>query len=650
MRVVSVVGPAQSGKTTLVEALASLEPGEAQRLTLAGDVAVTKFRFMGEPWAALDCPGGPDSLAHVAPALAASDAAVLCVPADAEAAVLAAPYLRLLDEADLPTLLFVNRIDAATDRVSDIVSALQVYCRHGIVLRQVPMRAGGQILGAVDLISERAWAYREGDRSSLVELPPDMWTREAEARAELLEHLADFDDALLEQLIEDRQPMTEAVYAIATRALQHHDLVPALLGAASHGNGVLRLMKSLRHEVPGIAALRERLSGLGEAVAVACGADHVKHLGKTVLLRALTSGIAPGTRVLGDSIGSIVDIDAKSQLASLAEGEIGLTVKTDHLHLRTPVYLRDGAADLPGWVLPRTPNHRIVIVPASERDETRLSGALARLMEIDPGLSVTQDEQTGQAVLGTQGPLHLRRIVEKLNTVFGIRAETRNIPPALRETIARKIEKQHRHRKQSGGAGQFADVVIDIGPAERGSGFLFEEQIKGGVIPRAYIPAVEAGAREALVKGPQGYPVVDVSITLKDGKHHSVDSSDFAFRTAGRNAVREALAEAGTLVLQPIDRVRIQVPTVFSGGLVPLVSGLRGQVLNFAAHPSAAGWDEFNALLPEAAEAELFSALGSATRGTAWYSPEFDHFEELRGAPRSGAEAASGEAHAARGS
>lgn len=627
MRVVSFIGPAQAGKTTLVEALASLEAGSPRRLSLAGDVAVTKFGFMGDAWAALECPGGPDGMAFLAPALAASDAAVLCVPPDAEAAVLAAPYLRLLDEADVPTVLFVNRMDTATDRISTLISALQVYCAHGIVLRQVPMREGGTILGAVDLISERAWSYREGERSALVELPAAVQEREEQARTELLEHLADFDDALLEQLVEDQRPMTEEVYAVATRALQHHDLVPALLGAASHGNGVLRLMKFLRHEVPPVGTLCERLPA---AVAIGAAADHVRHLGKTVMLRALTEDVAPGTRLAGETIGSIVDVDAKTPLGTLKPGEIGLTVKTDHLHLRAPLCQRDGAAGLPERMQPRIANHRVLILPASDRDETRLATAMARLSDVDPGLAVEQDPQTGQSVLRTQGPLHLRRIVEKLESVFGITVETQPIPPALRETIARRIEKHHRHRKQSGGAGQFADVALAIGPTARGAGFRFTDEIKGGVIPRTYIPAVEVGAREALERGPQGHPVVDVSVTLKDGKHHSVDSSDFAFRTAGRNALREALVDAGTLVLQPIDRIRIHVPTIFSGGLVPLIGGLKGQVLNFEGHPSAAGWDEFSALLPEAAEADLFNALGSATRGTAWYLVEFDHYEELR--------------------
>ncbi|MGI9394244.1 MAG: GTP-binding protein, partial [Boseongicola sp.] len=248
MRAFTVIGPSQSGKSTLVEALAGLEGAKPQTLKLMGDASVTKFDFLGDRWAAFDIPGGQDNISLIGPALAASDAAVLCAPAEGDAAVLSAPYLRILEDSGVPAFLFVNKVDVGTDRISDIVGSLQTYCSHGIVLRQVPMRSGEQIVGAIDLISERAWEYHDGQRSSLVEVPQNMLPREQEARSGLLESLADFDDGLLEQIIEDQIPMTDDLYSVATRVLQHHDLVPTLIGSALHGNGILRMMKSLRHE------------------------------------------------------------------------------------------------------------------------------------------------------------------------------------------------------------------------------------------------------------------------------------------------------------------------------------------------------------------------------------------------------------------
>ena len=630
MRAVAVIGPSQSGKSTLVKGVSSLEGARAQPLVLHGGASVTPFEFMGDRWAMLEAPGGHDAFANVGPILATCDSAVLCVPAQADAAVLAAPYLRMLEEAKLPTFLFVNKVDAAAERIADIVASLQQYCRSGIVLRQVPIRDGGEITGVIDLISERAWKYHEDSRSSLVELPAEMMDREQAARSELLEAFADYDDALLEQIIEDKLPGTEDVYSVATQVLQHHDLVPALLGAASHGNGLLRLMKSLRHEVPDVGSLRERIDRSSDVLATACLGDQLKHLGKIVLVRALEGGMGPGVRLGGDTLGNLNSLDAKTPVSSpLEAGEFALAIKSDHVLPGT--YLSSNAAEeIPVWALKKPPAIKRLVHPAHEKDDGKLSSALSRLAEIDPGLTVMQDEVSGSAVVGVQGQQHLRTMVAKLLEAFGIEVICEEIPTALRETIRGSASIHHRHRKQSGGAGQFADVVIDVAPRKSGSGFAFDETVKGGAVPRNYIPSVEAGARDAMAEGPAGHPVVDVSVTLKDGKSHSVDSSDFAFRTAGHNAVKEALNETGTRILQPILSMEIHVPSVFTGELVQALTGLKGQVLGFEPHSEAAGWDVFRALLPAASDEALSQTLGSATRGTAWFHCEIDHYEEMR--------------------
>lgn len=629
MRVFTVLGPTHSGKSTLVEALGALE-GRAKRFDVAGVVSMHSFSYLDDPWMAIDINGGSDTMAYVGPALAVSDAAVLVVPPDPDAAVLSAPYLRLIEEAGIPCFLFVNRMDVPAARVRDIIAGLQHYCGHHIVLHQIPIRDGEEIIGAVDLISERAWKYQEGQPSALIELPKSLEEREQEARTELLEELADHDDALLEQLIEDKQPATEEVYDLAAQVLQSHEIVPAYLGAASHGNGLRRLMKALRHEAPTVEVAKER-AGAGAGVrAMAAFADIKKHIGKLVVLRAMDGPLHGGDKLGGDTIGSITDIDAKTQISSLEPGCIGLAVKSDHLN-PGQLYTADGSETLPDWATSRPSSHRQVILPTHEKDDVRLSNALGRLAEIDPGFSLAQDETSGHSVVGTQGPQHLRRIAEKLETDFTIEIDSEPVAANYRETITKPVEHRHRHRKQSGGAGQFADVVIEIKPMPRGGGFEFNEVVKGGAVPRNYIPAVQNGAEEALIEGPNGNPVIDVMVTLKDGKHHSVDSSDFAFRTAGKNAVREALQEAGPVTLQPIDHVEIHLPSEFVGDLVPTISSLHGQVLGFEANAEAAGWEIFNAQLPATSFDELQRSLASATRGTAWAVFGFDHFQEMRG-------------------
>ena len=643
MRVFTVLGPSHSGKSTLVDDLGRLDGPGGTTLKVSDAARLHVFKYLGDDWAAFDIAGGPDNIAYAGPAMAASDAVVLCVPPESDAAVLSAPYLRLIEESGMPCYVFVNKMDTITERVRDVVAGLQSYCAHNIVLRQIPIRGTEGITGAVDLISERAWEYHEGTPSSLIEIPSDAMPREQEARTELLESLADFDDSLLELLIEDQAPMAADVYDVATQVLQHNDLVPAFLGSASHKNGITRLMKSLRHEAPGPEVAAERLAPEGGLIAVSGLADVVKHLGKVVALRAFGDGVSSSDTLGGEAISSLTEIDSKTSVPKLDAGRIGLAVKSDHLH-QGQLYTKNGVKDLPDWAKPRGALYRRILTTVHDRDESRLSTALTRLTETDPGLTVSPDEQTGHAVLATQGPIHARHTVERLKEDFGVEVELSPVPAAFRETIRKSVEKHHRHRKQSGGAGQFADVVIDVKPMPRGSGFSFDEIVKGGAVPRNYIPAVQHGAEDALVEGPHGYPVVDVSVTLKDGKHHNVDSSDFAFRRAGKDAVREALNDAGTQVLQPVMKVQIHVPSIFAGGLVPTISGMKGQVLGFEGHPTAAGWDVFNALLPAASHDELVTALSSSTRGTAWFVSEFDHYQEARAEDVQKAEAAQADA------
>ena len=626
MRCISVLGPSQSGKSTLVQQLASLD-GERPASEAMEPLTITTFDYLGEPWCALDLPGGSEYAALAQGALMASDAAVLVVPADPEAGMLAAPWLRVIEASGTPCFLFINKMDTTTTRVRDIISELQGYSNHTIVLRQIPIREGDAVVGAVDLISERAWRYRDGQQSALVEMPAGpVAAREAEAREELLEQMSEYDDALLEELVEDREPATGALYDIASRELRENVLIPAFLGAAERSYGTTRLMKALRHEAPGVERLRERLGG---ARAVAFQAQTRKHLGKVVALRALQDGIGIGQTLAGGNLGGMQKPGGGAG-GPMAAGEVALAVKSDHLGAGLPLGA-DAPLPRPDWAAGHIPMLARVLIPGSERDEVRLSAALARLAETDPFLAHETEDETGQPVLRTQGPQHLRRVLAVLEGDFGLTVETRSPQVAWRETISGRAEVRYRHRKQTGGAGQFADVALTIAPLPRGEGFQFNDTVKGGAVPRNYIPSVAEGARDAMHRGPLGFPVIDISVTLSDGKHHAVDSSDHAFRTAGRMGTREGLTQAGPLLLQAIDRVDIHVPSACSGALVSLISGLKGQVLGFDRDPGQRGWDLFRATLPAAARDDLLSQLAGATQGTAWLEARFDHFEEVYG-------------------
>ncbi len=636
MRCFTVLGPSQTGKSTVVEKLGSLEGAPGKSSSPYG-LNITEFTFGNEAWCALDAPGPNEALAHAQHALLASDACILCVSPAPEEAVLAAPYLRIIEASGTPCILFVNRMDEPRGRLRDVIAALQDYANHTLLLRQIPIREGDKIVGSCDLISERAWRYREGQTSALIAIPESTAERERGARTELLEHLSEFDDWLLEELIEDREPTSDALYAISSRVLRENRIIPVLIGAASHGNGMMRLMKALRHEAPAVGVLRQRLALAqtveeGRLAAVSFHAYHRPSVGKTVLARALGDGLRQGALLGGSGLGAIQNpANGRSSSAMLpAPGDVFATVKSEHLSvpsLLTP----DAVVAAPDWTKPPTPMLERILIPGSERDENKLSETLAKLSETDRSLKVLQEEGTGAQLVRAQGPVHLRDLCRTLFDVFHISVTDRTPSPIYRETITKSSEVHYRHRKQTGGAGQFADVKLSIHPNERGQGFTFSETIKGGAVPRNYLPAVEAGAREAMEKGPLGFEVIDVGVTLSDGQHHTVDSSEHAFRTAAKMGVRQALSEGSTVLMQPIFRSEFHIPSVYSGNLIQIVAALNGQVLGFDRDETAKGWDIFRALVPGGALDDLVRTLRSATQGIGYFSRTFDHFEELYG-------------------
>ncbi|MBL0371537.1 elongation factor G [Rhizobium sp. KVB221] len=636
MRCFAVLGPSQTGKTTLVEKLGSLE-GVPRKSASPYKLNLLEFEFLAETWCALDAPGSIEALVHAQHALLASDICVLCVSAAPDEAVLAAPYLRVIEASGTPCIIFINRIDEPRGKLREVIAALQDYSSHALVLRQVPIREGEQIVGSVDLISERAWRYREGQTSSLIAIPDNVLEREHEARTELLDHLSEYDDWLLEELVEDREPDSAALYAVSSRILKQNRITPVFIGAASHNNGVNRLMKAIRHEAPPADALRNRLAtacGAAEAsiIAVTFHAYHRPNVGKAIYARALGNGIKQGS-TLGDAgLGALQDAITGKPLANGGPslGAIFATVKSDRLAV--PAILSQTAAlDPPDWTSPPTPMLQRILVPTSERDENKLSATLAKLAETDRGVTIRQEESTGAHLVSVQGPLHLRELSRALSEVFHVEVTDQPPHPVYRETASKPAEVHYRHRKQTGGAGQFADVKLNLHPNERGGGFSFAEIVKGGAVPRNFIPAVEAGAREAMEKGPLGFGVIDVGVVLTDGQHHSVDSSEFAFRAAGKMGVKQALSQAAPVLMQPIARVDIQIPSIYTGGLVQIVSALKGQVLGFDRDETTKGWDTFRALLPGSALEELARALRSATQGIGHFSSVFDHYEEMYG-------------------
>lgn len=645
-RSVALVGPYSSGKSTLFEALmeaagtAVKRPADPRNRPATTEVRFGHCSYLDDAWTILDCPGSIEFSYETCCALAMADlAVVVCEPAPARALTVA-PLLKLLADEGIPHMLFVNKIDTLEGSVRDTLAALQAYSRSPLVLRQVPIVHGETVSGYVDVVSERAYRYRKGQPSELIQIPSDMADDEAEALNKLVEVLADRDDALLEKVLEDVKPTTAEIYTDLKKDLASGAVVEVLLGSAENAGGVRRLWKALRHDTPMARETAERkgIEADGPPLAQIFKTVHAGHTGKLSYARIWRGSIKDGATLGGTRLGGIYRMPG-GELAKVAEAGEGDIVALGRLD-----GVPTGATVSPGTTpdqldFPAAPEpvYALAIATSDHKDDAKLSGALQKQREADPTLTMEQTQDTGETVLYGQGEMHLNSTVDRLARDYGLKVATHRPQVAYKETIRRAVHEHGRLKKQSGGHGQFADVKIDIAPRPRGEGFEFIDKIVGGAVPRNFIPAVAEAAEEAAKKGPFGFPVVDISVTLVDGGFHSVDSSDMAFKTATGQAMREGLAKAEPILLEPVDHVTISVPNEYTPRAQRLLTGRRGQILGFSEKEGWPGWDDVVALVPEAELHDLIIELRSQTLGLGTYRRKFDHLAESRAELKRGA-------------
>jgi elongation factor G len=444
----------------------------------------------------------------------------------------------------------------------------------------------------------------------------------------------------MEQLLEDIAPPRDAVFDDLARELREGQICPVLLGSALRENGVLRLMKALRHEAPGIGETAKRLgvADSKEALAYVFKTTHLQHGGKLSLARVLTGRFDDASTVQASSgeAGKISGILAVTgaQETKRASAEAGDTVALGKLDaVKTGDALTTARVMPPSLVsiAPAASVLAMALAAGDRKDDVKLGQALIKLSEEDPALAVIHNAQTHDTVLGGQGEMHLRVALERLRDRFGINVKSH--PPAIGylETIRKSTTQRGRHKKQSGGHGQFGDVLLEITPLPRGSGFVFVDKIVGGAVPRNYIGAVEEGVVDGLARGPLGFPVIDVQVTLTDGSYHSVDSSDQAFRTAARIGISEALPKCQPVLLEPIHVVEIVCPSDATAKVNAILSARRGQILGFDSREGWAGWDGVRAMMPEAEIGDLIVELRSATAGAGSFTRQFDRMAEVSG-------------------
>lgn len=656
---IAIVGPFSSGKSTLLEAIlartgaiarqnpitsgntVSDHSPEAREHAMSVEATFATVEFMGDTLTFVDCPGSIEFAFEAEPILAACDLAVVVAEPDEKKIPALQLIMRRLDELGIPRILFLNKVDKAAAGVRETLKTLQPASSVPLLLRQIPLRKDGVVIGSIDLALERAYIYREYAASEVADIPGDDKAREIEARFSMLETLADHDDALMEQLLEEIEPPRDAVFDDLVADLREGRVTPVLIGTAEKGNGVLRLLKAIRHDAPDVETTRRRLGVADDesaTLAQVMKTIHTPHGGKLSVSRILAGQLSDGVELFlpnGEAakVSGLYRMFGKDQ-TKIADAATGDTVALGKLEgVRTGATLTSakGGREFLIELVPPKPVYAFALRPKERKDDVKLSAAVQRLAEEDPSLSLAHNQDSAETVLSGHGEMHLRVVRERLEGRNQIAVEGHAPAVPYRETIRKGTQQRGRHKKQSGGHGQFGDVVIEIRPLPRGSGFEFTDTISGGVVPKQYIPSVETGVRDYLKCGPLGFPVVDIAVNLSDGSYHTVDSSDMAFQMAARLAMKEGMAACSPVLLEPIMEVEIFTPSEATARIIAIIPQRRGQILGYDARSGWPGWDVVRATMPQAEMGDLIIELRSATSGVGNYVASFSHMAELTG-------------------
>lgn len=654
-RVAALVGPFMSGKTTLLESLiaatgalsrkGSVREGnslgdsspEARARQMSLDANVATAPYLDESWTFIDCPGSVEFQQEMIGALMVADAAVVVVEPDPNRAMMAASILRFLDEHAIPHMIFVNKMDSpeAAKYLGATVEALQAWSQVPLVLRQFPIIEGEAIKGYVDMSFERAFLYQAHQESKRIEVPAGSADELAISRQEMLEKICALDDDLMAMLLEDKLPGMDEVFKTMRQGFQDAKLVPVLFGSAEKDGGVRRILKLLRHEAPefAVTAARNQVPAGNEPLAQVWKTVHAMHVGKQSYVRVWRGEITDGTTLAGVRVSGINRLFGAKQdkLAKAIPGEVVALGRMDPIKTADGLTPAQAVLEMP-WPAAPQPVLPLSLKAAKSGEEVKLSSALAKLLEEDQSFHLEQNAETQERVLWGQGEIHLKNGVTRLKSKYNVEVTTEKPMVPYRETIKKGCEVQGRHKRQTGGHGQFGDVHFRIKPLQRGEGIGFIDSIVGGVVPRNYIPAVEEGMRDYCKQGPLGFPVVDISVELFFGSYHDVDSSDMAFKTAARIGMQDGLTKCSPTLLEPILKVQISVPSEHTSKAQRLVTGHRaGQVLGFDAKEGWPGWDVVDAYLPQSEMNDLIIEIRSQTMGVGFFTWAFDHLQELEG-------------------
>lgn len=671
-RTVALIGATGSGKTTLAEALlhragvtlrmgsveqgttvCDYEPEEIARGVTLG-LSLASFDWTsdsGTTYAVTlaDTPGHPDFVGAVDTALAVADVAAVCVSAvDGVTAGTRAAWAAA-DFAGVPRIVVITQEDRARADFRRVLGQLRTAFGAHLWPVELPLGEESEFHAVADVLGEHALVYDTTGRHHEEPLPSESVADEHQAHQDVTEEIVSHDDEQLEAYLDGVEPSVPELERVLAMEVARGDAVPVLVCSAVGATGVDRIADLVcelspaagEHDGRIVLGAGDDLSGPVHRVAPDPRGELLVQVFRTVadpfvgqvsMLKVLSGVLRPGDRVRNATTGADERIPGVFRLRgaehlradALRAGEVGAVSKLVGTPSGSLLWTRPHGAARPAPLPKRTPVYALSLTPVSQSDDAKLSTALGRLVAEDPTLKI--DRSGGATILRGLGDVHVAVAVERLARVLGVHVTTAPAPVAYRETIAGSTAAEGKLKKQSGGHGQFAVVQLHVSPLPPGGGFEFVDSVVGGAVPRSYIPAVEKGARDALNHGgPQGHPVVDVRVELRDGKSHSVDSSEMAFRTAASLGVKAALADAGTVLLEPVSIVTVTVPPELQGPVLTDLSGRRGRVN--ATETTDDGRTRVVARVPEAGLSRYVLDLRSLTGGQAELTMTPDRYE-----------------------
>ena len=659
IRNVAFVGPHHSGKTTLVEALlahtgavprkGSVTDGtsttdhdpESHAHQMSVTTSFAHLQTDGVRINIIDCPGAIDFFQETKYALLGADAAVVVVEADPARIPQVELLVAELEARKMPHCFVINRLDRPGADFPGTYALLRQRFGNHVIAEHLPIGQGENFTGHVDLVTMQAHAYGEGGKTTAAALPEHLADKPHE---ELLEALADFDDHLMEEILEGQEPPLEEVERDLEQDVSADKIIPVLVAAGVRGWGAPQLLAVIVRQFPD-ALVTPRLDSAGKPVepnpagplvAQVCKTFVHPQSGKVSVARVFAGTLNADTQLTSpqrpdakERPGGLFSLLGKNQtsLTSAGPGSLVAISRLESVQTGDALATAGAKTTMPTPVGAKQA-FALAIRPHDRSDEAKLSALLVRMREEDPTVLAERAPFTDELVLRGHGEMHLAVTVERLQRKYNVKLDTHLPGVPYRETINGKISQQGRYKYQTGGHGMFGDVHLEIEPKQRGTGFEFDERVVGGVVPKQFFPGVEKGVREALEKGPiAGFPVVDVKVTLYDGSYHTVDSNEASFRMAAALAMREGLPKCHPVLLEPIMRIEVTVPSNFTSVVLQQVSGHRGQILSYGASDARRGWDTVKALVPQAELPRYLTELRTATQGLGYFVAEHDHFE-----------------------